>query len=124
MSALTPTILPVEDRLQLEACIRRATAPHRDVFRASILLRLADGVSIADTAHELNCCTATVARWRKRYLTSGLPGLKDAPRSGQPTKITPEVRKRVLDMTVHSLPKEASHWSVRLMVKYAGITHW
>ena len=27
-------------------------------------------------------------------------------------------------MTVHTIPKEASHWSVRLIVKYAGITHW
>ena len=124
MSAITPIALPVEDRLKLEACIRRSTAPQRDVLRASIVLRLADGLSITDTARELNCCTATVNRWSKRYLTSGLSGLKDAPRSGQPTKITPEVRKRVLDMTVHSLPKEASHWSVRLMVKYAGITHW
>ncbi|WP_417597062.1 helix-turn-helix domain-containing protein [Oceanospirillum sp.] len=61
-----------------------------------VVLRLADGVSITDTACVLRRCTVTATRWRKRYLASGLSGLKDVPRSGQPTKITPEVRKRVL----------------------------
>lgn len=60
----------------------------------------------------------------QRYEAHELAGLIDAPRSGQPTKITPKVHQKVLGMSVHSIPKKAAHWSVRLMVKYAGITHW
>ena len=59
-----------------------------------------------------------------RFEQAGILGLKDAPRNGHSTKITPKIRQKVLDMTVHIIPEEASYWSVRLMVKYAGITHW
>ena len=55
---------------------------------------------------------------------SGLDGLKDLPRSGQPKKLSAAKVKEVLTLTVERIPKEATHWSVRLMAKAAGITTW
>ena len=46
------------------------------------------------------------------------------PRSGQPKKLTEKDIKKVLTMTVEQIPHEATHWSTRLMAKYAGVTTW
>jgi len=66
----------------------------------------------------------SVYKWRNRFRASGLDGLKDLPRSGQPKKLSAKKVKEVLTMTVEQIPKEATHWSVRLMAKAAGITTW
>lgn len=64
-------------------------------------------------------------KWRKRFKASGLDGLKDLPRSGQPKKLSAQKVKEVLTLTVERIPaREATQWSVRLMAKAAGITTW
>jgi cytochrome oxidase assembly protein ShyY1 len=45
-------------------------------------------------------------------------------RPGQPKKISVEKVKEVLRLTVECIPRESTHWSVRLMAKAAGITTW
>jgi len=40
-------------------------------------------------ATEMDCERHTVGRWRHRYLTHGLNGLQDAPRSGRPRRFSP-----------------------------------
>ncbi len=55
---------------------------------------------------------------------SGLDGLYDQPRSGQPKKLTEQKVKEVLRLTVERIPHEATHWSIRLMARYAKVTTW
>ena len=75
-------------------------------------------------AASLGTSTKSVYKWRNRFTESGLDGLFDLPRSGQPRKLTEQVIKEVLTMTVERIPHESTHWSLRLMAKYAGITVW
>jgi len=63
-------------------------------------------------------------KWRSRYRSDGVEGLKDLPRPGQPRKMTPEKAKQILDWTTHRVPRESTHWSLTLMAKYAGVTRW
>lgn len=63
-------------------------------------------------------------QWRKRYLEAGIEGLSDLPRSGQPLKLGPEKINEILTLTTRRIPQEATHWSVRLMAKYARVTTW
>ena len=63
-------------------------------------------------------------RWLKRYQESGLDGIRDLPRPGQPTKITKTKVENVLRLTQQTVPQESTHWSLRLMAKRAGITVW
>ena len=70
------------------------------------------------------CCIPTVYHWRKRFRSEGVEGLEDLPRSGQPKKLSEKKVLEVLRLTVERIPKEATHWSVRLMAKDAGITTW
>lgn len=54
----------------------------------------------------------------------GLEGLNDLPRGGQPRKLSAEKFNDILTLTTQRVPHEATHWSVRLMVKYAQVSTW
>lgn len=83
-----------------------------------------EGLSAAAIGEQLDCSRRTVYKWRERFQEQGAKGLRDLPRPGQPTRLKPEMTKRILDLTIHRIPREATHWSTRLMAKYAGVTQW
>jgi transposase len=87
-------------------------------------LALNAGESPKEVAERLETSTPTVFKWRNRYIEQGLSGLQDAPRPGQPRKLDQKKVKSILDDTVKKLPKESTHWSVRLMAEYAGVSRW
>jgi len=68
----------------LESLSRRATAPHRAVLRARIVLLAAGGAGNSEIARRLGTCEDTARKWRRRYCEKGLEGLADAPRPGRP----------------------------------------
>ena len=72
------------DRAELESLSRRATAPHRTVLRARIVLLAAGDAPNCEIAQRLGTCADTARKWRRRYCQKGLEGLADAPRPGRP----------------------------------------
>ena len=66
--------LPAPDRKSLFEVYRRGTDPEQRL-RAHILLLLDDGVAWAVITAVLFTSTATVNRWRKRFLAEGVPGI-------------------------------------------------
>ena len=66
----------------------------------------------------------TVYKWQARFLGNGISALHDASRPGQPRRITEEETVKVLEMTMHALPAEATPWSIRLMSLHAGVSHY
>lgn len=87
--------------------------------RAKILLLLAGGLTPKDVSHQLQVSTPVVFKWRKRYLEAGLDDLNDLPR-----KLSTQKIQEILTLTTPRVPREATHWSVRLMAKYASVTAW
>jgi transposase len=83
-----------------------------------------DGMSVTEISGKLQVSRPTVYKWQQRYEEKGVNGLHDEPRSGRPTKLTEAKVKRILHLTTERIPKEATHWSTRLMAKYAGVTQW
>lgn len=116
--------LTTEDRQALEVLIRSPNMAQCLVLRARIVLLSDTGQTVEEVAALLGTSTRSVYKWRNRIKASGLDGLKDLPSSGQPKKLTAEKVKEVLTLTVERIPREATHWSVRLMAKAAGITTW
>ncbi len=112
------------DRQALEALLRSSKAAQSLVLRARIVLLCGAGKTAEEVATLLSTSKLTVYKWRNRFRTSGLDGLQDLPRSGQPRKLTTAKVEEVLTLTVERIPCEATHWSVRLMAKAAGITVW
>ncbi|KXO06845.1 IS1634 family transposase [Marinobacter excellens] len=119
-----PFNLTVNDQLELESWLRTSTLSQNLVQRARIVLALNNGESPKTVAERLETSTPTVFKWRNRYIEQGLSGLQDAPRPGQPRKLDRKKVKSILDDTVKKLPKESTHWSVRLMAEHAGVSRW
>ena len=96
--------LTQQNRDELTSIIRRSTAEHRLVTRASIVLA-AEGRTIKAAANELGCTWLTVRKWDRRYLEQGIEGLKDTQRSGRPERISAEIKAKILSTpeTDHSL---------------------
>jgi putative transposase len=93
----TSIVLTAEERGELDALVRRRTAPQQLVLRARIILAAADGRNNAQIARHLQVSLDRVRRWRARWL--GLRGvplttldvaerLGDAPRPGRPVRIS------------------------------------
>jgi transposase len=116
--------LKAADRQAIEALLRSPKTAQSLVLRARIVLLCDAEQSAEEVAASLGTSKPSVYKWRNRFKTSGLDGLKDLPRSGQPKKLSAAKVKEVLTLTVERIPKEATHWSVRLMAKAAGITTW
>lgn len=119
-----PFVLTPSDHATLQGWSQIDSLAQRLGQRAKILLLLADGLTPKDVSHQLQISAPVVFKWRKRYLEAGLEGLNDLPRSGQPRKLSTQKMKEILTLTTQHVPREASHWSVRLMARYAAVTAW
>jgi transposase len=81
-----PIVLDEETRAVLEARVRAATTPQRDVRRALIILLAGDGVPSRQISQHVDMHESHVAMWRQRFRAEGLKGLADQPRPGPPPK--------------------------------------
>lgn len=66
----------------------------------------------------------TVHRWRNRFEAEGIDGLLERPRSGRPTVIDKKIVDKVMFLTTKRIPEEATHWSIKLLARYAEVTPW
>jgi transposase len=107
------TLTPLDESV-LRSRARSSTAAHRDVVRARIVLAAAEGATNAGIAAEVGVHVDTVRKWRRRFLTAGLPGLEDRPRSGRRRGFTP-VQVAEVKALACTLPAETgaplSRWS-------------
>jgi len=87
-------VLSDEDRSRLVSLTRRATAEHRMVVRAHVVLAAADGDQNATIAARLGVALHTVIKWRKRFFEEGMDGLVDRKRSGRPRSFSPSGPRR------------------------------
>jgi transposase len=115
--------LSPEQRTALERLARQRSAPARVVERARIVLLAAEDLENKQIAVRMNITPEKAARWRKRFLAGGMAGLeKDAPRQGRTRTISDRRVNRVVEMTLHQKPANATHWSTRTMAAAAGIS--
>jgi len=106
------------DREWLEALVRGGKTPQRVAVRAQIVLGAAAGQSNNGLAKALGISRPTLLRWRERYVAAGVTGLlKDAPRPGRRKRIRPEKVEAIVNATLHTTPRDATHWSVRSMAQ-------
>lgn len=114
--------LSEEQRRQLEAFAGSRSLPHAQVVRAKIILMAADGHSNIEIAEMLHLNRATVGKWRLRFLESGIGGLYDQLRPGRPRAIKEERVAELINRTLQTKPKGATHWSCRTMAGEIGIS--
>jgi transposase len=109
-------VLTESERKQLQAISRHRSTPRGILLRVNIVLGAADGIANHALARKLSTSVPTVLLWRQRYLSGGLPAvLEDRPRSGRPKQISADKEAAIVEATMKTTPKDATHWSVRSM---------
>jgi len=120
--------LTPEQQSELTKLSRSGRTSVRLAQRVRIVLMAAQGRENKDIAKEVGVGRVAVARWRQRYLDSGLEGIeRDLPRGAPPVKL--DVAKLV-ELTTQTTPEAATHWSTRKMAAQLGVSpstvmrHW
>jgi len=102
--------------------VRRPTSSARLVQRSKIVLAYADDPSVAGVAKAMGVSAPTVSKWRDRFLADRLDGLEDAPRPGQPRKMSDEQIEALISRTLEGAPPNGdTHWSTRSMAADQGL---
>jgi len=109
-------LLADSDRKQLVTLSRQRNIPRGILLRVNIVLGAAEGLANHVLARDLSTSLPTVLSWRKRYEREGLAGLfTDRPRSGRPKQISEKREAAIVEATIKTTPRDATHWSVRTM---------
>lgn len=115
--------LTPEQNFQLSKVARSMSNSVRFAQRAKIILQAAEGKQDIQIAKDLGLSRQKAARWRARFIKSGLDGLrKDAPRPGRKKTISVSKTKAVVRKTLEQRPANATHWSTRTMAQATGIS--
>ena len=114
--------LTSDEKSELERLSRRSKTAQALALRSRIILACADGICNSEVAKQLGITSATVGKWRKRFIKQQINGLLDEPRPGIPRKITDQDVERVVSLTLESTPRNATHWSTRSMAQKTGMS--
>ena len=120
---IAPLDLSAEERAYLERQVRRHRVSRSFSERCRMILRCADGVPSKVVAAELGAHEHTVGKWRRRFLKDRIEGLYDEARPGRPRTIEDDQVAAVIERTLATTPKDATHWSIRSMAKETGLSH-
>jgi len=120
--ASNDVVLSEDQQVELRRIAQSRSLPAGYVFRARLVLMLAEGASFSIIKQRLRTTAPTISRWKSRFLASGLDGL-DTHHPGQAaTVLTPRLRARILSAT-RKKPKDGStHWSCRKLASALGIS--
>jgi len=114
--------LTEEEREELGLWARSRTLPSRDVFVASLILALDEGMSYSLIEAELNTSRPTIARWKRRFEESGIRGLEPLHKGSKPRAATPVAQAKVLRKTGQKPEDGSTHWSCRKMAGATGLS--
>ena len=111
-----------EQRNELSSIAQSRSLPAGYVFRARLILMLAEGAPYSTIKRQLRTTAPTISRWKVRFLHSGMDGLDTRHPGQSATVITPALRARILSAT-RRRPKDGStHWSCRKLAAALGIS--
>lgn len=115
--------LTSDERLELEQMTQSRTLPAGDVFRARLILMLADGLPYRTIQERLDTTAPTISRWKDRFLKARVAGLLEIRHPGQkPSVMTPALQAKVLDATRRKPKDGSTHWSCRKLAAQLGIS--
>ena len=114
--------LTEQQKDELTSIAQSRSLPAGYVFRAKLILLLAEGFSFAMIRERLDTTTPTIVRWKQRFLQLGLDGL-DTNHPGQKAyKLTPALRGKILAATRKKPGDGSTHWSCRKLAAALGLS--
>ena len=106
-----------EQRLELAKWAQSRTLPAGDVFRARLILALAEGATYVEIMRSLRTTAPTISRWKRRFEQDGIAGLDPRHKGSQPRVATAQVQARIARRTRQKPADGSTHWSCRKMAE-------
>jgi transposase len=120
MAPSNEVCLSQEQQLELSSIAQSRSLPAGYVFRAKLILMLAERASFNTIKHRLQTSAPTIIRWKQRFLQSGLDGLDTYHPGQKATVLTPALRARILSTTRKKPSDGSTHWSCRKLAAALG----
>jgi transposase/Trp operon repressor len=114
--------IDTEQRDELERRAQSRTLPAGEVFRARLILALADGMSYREIERKLGASAPTVSKWKSRFEQKGMEGLQGQHRGSKPRRATPAVQARVIRRAQQKPSDGSTHWSCRRLSQELGVS--
>lgn len=109
-----------EERSTLETFVHRGKANARNVTRARILLKSAEGWSTAELAAAFDVCESTVTNVRGRFAQGGLEEvLYDQVQQNRRSALSGVQTAHLIAVACSPAPEGHDHWTVRLLADKA-----
>jgi transposase len=110
-----------EEATTLRMWAKAGKTEQRMAVRSKVVLLASQGYPLSFISHELGLNVNSCLKWRKRFMHSGLEGLRDSPRSGKPITITPDQRVSVIGLACQKPSDGSNAWTVRKLAKHFGL---
>src|SRR5271167_4107633 len=111
-----PVMLNETDRQELAQWVRPHRTPQQVAQRCRIVLAAAQGRQDKVIAADLEINYKTVALWRRRFCQEGADSLWEvAEGRGRKPVYGQKKIKAIIDATLQTRPKGATHWSCRTL---------
>src|ERR1700691_4359793 len=122
MATGNEVLLTKQQQSDLNTIAQSRALPAGYVFRAKLILMVAEGSSFNAIKRQLQTTAPTIIRWKQRFRQSGLEGL-DTYHPGQKAHVlTPALRARILSATRRKPGDGSTHWSCRKLASVLGVS--
>jgi transposase len=111
-----------QQRIELNKWATSRTLPAGDVFRAKLILALAEGISYRQIVATLGTSAPTIARWKQRFEQDGIEGLNPRHKGSEPRVADAALQAKIARKTLQEPPDGSTHWSCRKMAQALGVS--
>jgi transposase len=115
-------LLSEEQKVELSRIAQSRSLPAGYVFRARLILMLAEGASYSLIKQRLRTTAPTISRWKQRFVAYGLDGLDTAHPGQKPSVLTARLRARILAATRKPPADGSTHWSCRKLATALNVS--
>src|SRR6266513_2737263 len=122
MATDSEVLLTQQQHSDLSSIAQSRSLPAGYVFRAKLILLLAEGASFNTIKHQLQTTAPTIIRWKRRFRQYGLEGLDTYHPGQKPSVLTPALRARILSATRRKPSDGSTHWSCRKLASALGVS--
>ena len=110
--------LSTQEKNRLKEITQKGKHSARAIKRARVLLKSESGLADREIADQIDSAISTVERIRYRFFKGGIEkALYDAPRSGQPEKLSAKVEAHLIAVACSDPPQGRTRWTLELLRK-------
>src|SRR6266700_6869486 len=117
-----PLLLSEQQRCDLNEIAQSRSLPAGFVFRAKLILMLAEGLAYSVIQGRLQTTRPTISRWKQRFVEAGVEGLDTYHPGQKAVVLTPALRAKILAATRKKPKDGSSHWSCRKLAATMNVS--